>query len=60
MHALSARAFAGLVVDDVVMIELDARLHHERDHARPGRFESRGDKSLAMRLDRGQRGLAGS
>ena len=46
-----------LVVDDLVMIELDARLHDERDHARPGGAEPRARERLAMRRDRRRRGL---
>ena len=46
-----------LVVDHLVQVELDAGLDHQRDHARPGGFETRGRERLAMRFD-GQRGGA--
>ena len=32
------------VVDDLVVVELDAGLHHERDDARPGRLEPARDE----------------
>ena len=57
MDALSARAFAGSVVDDLVVVELDARLHDERDHARPCVLRVPRPRTPAMSRDRRRGGV---
>src|SRR5215217_7561491 len=48
--AQSLRA-AWAVVDDIVVVEFHAGLHHRRDHAAPCVRETRGAERLAVRLD---------
>ena len=40
------------VVDDLVVVELDPRLHHHRDHPRPGRVQAGRGEGLAVQRQR--------
>ena len=57
MNAAEGLRLARAVIDDLVVVELDARLNDERQHARPGRLEPGAREGLAMRSDRCGRGF---